>query len=137
MRPLEESRAIEVMLEAFQRANVSPQLHRRIHIAGNKEMEIDVATTGHNHGVEYVSAQDRVDFGDVLPHRRSADALVTLPGAGDDASVDVLILDERDFLYEPNSENAGPGHPLAVEVEDRLRQTVVDYLAYLRQHDEL
>jgi hypothetical protein len=137
MRPLEESRAIEVVLEGFQQASVPTQLHRRIQLPHDKQMEIDVATDGHDHGVEYVSAQDRVDFGDVLPQRRSPDALVTLTGAGDDARVDVLVLDEREYLYEPDPERAGPGHPSQVEVEDRLRQSVIDYLTYLRQHREL
>lgn len=137
LRPLEETRAIEVILEAFQQVGVQPEFHRRIHLQGDRVMEIDVATAGHHHGVEYLQAQDRADFGSVLPQRRNPDALLTCTGVGEDAHVDVLLLDDRDFLYEPNPDNAGPGHPTIVEVEDRLRRAVVDYLTYLRQQGQL
>jgi hypothetical protein len=137
LRPLEESRAIEVVLEAFQQAGVQPELHRRIRLQGNRVMEIDVATAGHDHGVEFVQAQDRADYGDVLPRRRNPDSLLTCVGVGADARVDVLLLDDREFLYTPDPEHSGPDRPTNIEVEDRLRRAVVDYLTYLRQHGQL
>jgi hypothetical protein len=137
LRPLEESRAIDVILEAFQRAGVTPELHRRIGLAGGRQMEIDVATAGHDHGVEYIQEQDRLDFGDALPQRQHPDSLLTCVGVGEDARVDVLLVEDRDFRYEPDPSRSGPGRPTNIEVEDRLRQTVVDYLTYLRQHGQL
>src|SRR5439155_8447430 len=104
----------------------------------NHDIEVDLATAGHDHGVEFVTAQDRTDFGDGLPPRRSADALVTVQGTGSNhAQVDVLVLDEREYLFEPDPERAGPGRPTNIEVEDRLRRDVVDYLAYLRRQGQL
>ncbi len=137
LRPLPESRALEVILDAFRQVGVEPELHRRIHIQHNRELEIDVATRGHNHGVEYIMEQDRTDFGDALPRRRTADSLLTVVGIGPDANVDVLLLQDTDFRYEPIPEQNNESRPTLIEVEDRLRRNVVDYLTYLRQHNEL
>jgi hypothetical protein len=137
LEPLPESRALEVINEGFQHVGVTPELHRRIHIQGGLEMEIDVATAGHPHGVEFVSGQDLVDIGQALPHRQHEGSLLTLVGTGPDANTDVLILDEREFMFEREADQAGPGRPTLLEVEDRLRRAVIDYLTYLRDHHSL
>lgn len=137
LQPLPESRALEVIVEAYRQVGVEPEFHRRIQLQGGREMEIDVATQGHDHGVEFVQAQDRADFGASLPQRRTEGSLLTLTGVGPDAAVDVLLLDDREFMYEPEVEHAGAGRPTMLEVEDRLRRAVVDYLTYLRTHGQL
>jgi hypothetical protein len=135
--PLPESRALEVIREGFDEAHVQTELHRHIHLRNNREMEIDYATAGHDHGVEYVQAQDRLDFGDALPERHVEGSLLTCVGVGEDARVDVLLLDDREFMYQPDVAFTGTGQPTLVEVEDRLRRAVVDYLTYLQHHGEL
>jgi hypothetical protein len=137
LTPLPETRALEVIREGFDEAHVAAELHRRIHLRNNREMEIDFATQGHNHGVEFIQAQDRVDFGDALPQRRVEGSLLTCVGVGEDANVDVLLLDDHEFMYQPDPSFTGPGQPTLVEVEDRLRRAVVDYLTYLQHHGEL
>ena len=135
--PLPESRALEVIRAGFDEAHVQPELHRHIHLRGNRDMEIDFATAGHDHGVEFVSQQDRVDFGDALPQRRVEGSLLTCVGIGVDEHVDVLLLDEHEYMYQTDEAYSGPGQPTLVEVEDRLRRAVVDYLTYLQHHGEL
>lgn len=137
LAPLPESRALEVIRAGFEEAHVEPELHRMLHLRSNHQMEIDFATAGHGHGVEFLQAQDRVDFGEVLPTRRVEGSLLTVVGVGDDAHFDVLLLDDREFLYQPDAAFTGTGQPTLIEVEDRLRRAVVDYLTYLQHHGEL
>lgn len=135
--PLPESRALEVIREGFDEVHVAPEMHRHLHLRDNHDMEIDFATQGHDHGVEYIQAQDRADFGEVLPHRRTEGSLLTCVGVGEDARIDVLLLDDHEFMYQPDASFTGTGQPTLVEVEDRLRRAVVDYLTYLQHHGEL
>jgi hypothetical protein len=137
LEPLPESRALEVINEAFAHVGVQPELHRMIHIRNGLTMEIDVATAGRPHGVEFVSGQDLLDYGSALPHRQHEGSLLTLVGIDADANTDVLLLDEREFMFERDPESTGPGRPTLLEVEDRLRRAVIDYLTYLRDHNSL
>ncbi len=137
MVPLPETRALEVIRSGFEEAHVTPELHRILHLRGNHEMDIDFATAGHPHGVEFLQGQDRADFGEVLPARRVEGSLLTVVGVGDDAHTDVLLLDDREFMYQPDAASQGVGQPTLIEVEDRLRRAVVDYLTYLQHHGEL
>jgi len=137
LQPLSETRALEVIREAFEHVHVEGELHKQLHLRSNRVMDIDLATVGHPHGVEYLQAQDRADFGDVLPQRRNPDALLTCVGIGDDASIDVLLLDDHDFMYQTDPAFYASGQPTLVEVEDRLRRQVIDYLSYLQHHGEL
>ncbi|MEI8254690.1 MAG: hypothetical protein WCJ30_03370 [Deltaproteobacteria bacterium] len=135
--PLPESRALEVIRSGFEEAHVQPELHRVLHLRENHEMEVDYATVGHRHGVEFLQAQDRADFGAVLPQRRVQGSLLTVVGVGDDATFDVLLLDDGEFMYQPDPAFTSAGQPTLIEVEDRLRRAVVDYLTYLQHHGEL
>jgi hypothetical protein len=74
---------------------------------------------------------DRASYGNAVPPHRSQDALVVVRLVGTDPGGHVLVIDDRDFLYEPDPQRAGPGRPGVGEVEDRLRRIVLDYVAWL------
>jgi hypothetical protein len=137
MRPLEEVRAQRVLEAALADRGLSVELHRRIQLVGPREVEVDVTVGGSRHGIEYVNAQDRQDFGASLPQRNNPNALVVAPGINADQGADLLVLDERDFLYEPDVDLQGPGHPTVQEIEDQLQRCVIDYLTYLRERHQI
>jgi hypothetical protein len=58
-------------------------------------------------------------------------------GSGDDAATDVLVLDNRDYLCQPDPDRAGPDGPTALEVEDRFRRAVIDYLSDLLHRGQM
>ncbi len=133
LRPLERVRAQQVIEEALTARGLRAELGRRIRIAGRHEVECDVAIAGTRNCIEYTSAAERTRYGSAIPAHTNPDALVVVAGAEGDAGGHVLFLDDRDFLYEPDPERAGPGRPSVGEVLDRMRRTVTDYAVWLRE----
>lgn len=137
LRPLEEVRAQRVIEGALRDRGLRVELQRHMRVLGRRDLEIDAAIAGARFGIEFVTAADRATLGSAVPRRTTPDALVVVPGAEGDRGGEVLVLDDQDFLYEPDPNRQGPGHPVVQEVEDRLYRAVVDYVTYLRDHHRL
>lgn len=130
-RTLSEERGLELLRAAFQTAGVEGTVERRIQLADGQSFAVDLAEVRGHHGVEFVSTQDEATIGLSLPERRSANALVTFRGAGRDADFTVLVLRASEYRYDAQTAGA------LQAAEDRLRQAVVGYFHYLRQHGQL
>jgi hypothetical protein len=131
MRPLERVRMVRVIEEALASRGLAPQAGRAVRIVGRRDVDCDVALGGSHDCVEYANSADRARYGSAIPPHTSPDALVVVAGSERDAGGHVLVLDDRDYAYEPDPSRTGPGRPSVGEVEDRARRTVIDFATWL------
>ncbi|HEY3500602.1 MAG TPA: hypothetical protein VGK73_38175, partial [Polyangiaceae bacterium] len=101
-RPLDERRAIEIILQAFQDERDVPVHGRPITLQPGRQLEVDVAAQGRKYGVAYVTGNEKVQLGTALPPRDPArgDALQLMSGVGEDSDAHVLVLHDTDYLYD-------------------------------------
>lgn len=134
LRPLPEARALDVIEEAFRSQNLTVQRGRVVTLRNGRTLTLDVGISGSDYGVEFFHDQDRRSAGpSALPTRTQEDTLLTAAcSAPDGTRVEVLVLHDHEYVYEPNPDRAGGERPSMIEVEDRLRRTVIDYVAHLR-----
>ncbi|RLB55018.1 MAG: hypothetical protein DRJ42_07450 [Deltaproteobacteria bacterium] len=84
------------------------------------------------YGIEWVSPQDRLDYGDRIPEPHATGQLQTLAGHGSDEGVQILVLDHASYRYDPDRERVQHGATGIREVESRLRRDVRDFVEYMR-----
>jgi hypothetical protein len=133
-RPLDERRAIEIILAAFADERDHPVPGRIVRLAQGQELEVDVAAQGKKYGVAYVTTNERARLGSVLPPREPnmGDALQLVSGLGDDGDARVLVLQDTSYLYD---DHIGEEHrETTVTAELKLRRDVRDFL--VRAHAE-
>lgn len=135
IRPLERVRATQVIEQGLTAQGLQGEAGHRIRIAGRVEVDCDVFIRGTRNCIEYTNEADRARYGSAVPNHSNPEALVVVASAEADVGGHVLFVDDRDFVYEPDPERAGPGHPTVGEVEDRLRRMVTDYAVWLRRQE--
>lgn len=128
---LAEARAIELIASTLDEAGIGATGGWRVNIGAPQPLEVDVRLAGGHYGIEYVTAQDRIDYGTSIPQPDN-ETLRILPGTGDDSAVQILILDERAFRFDPHLEHVQAGESSATDIEGRLARDVRDYIAYVR-----
>src|SRR5690606_33707465 len=127
-RPLDEQRAIRVIIRAFHDQNDAPVPGRQVELPAGKPLEVDVGSHGHRYGVAYVTAQERLELGQALPARdpSQGDALQLVRGIGPDAEARILVLYDEDYLYD---DHVGAEHEEAtITAERKLARDVQDFL---------
>jgi hypothetical protein len=133
-RPLDERRAIEIILQAF-RDERDPAVHGHpVALAPGRALEVDVLSQGRKYGVAYVTSNERVALGPALPARDPGmgDALQLVSGIGDEGDARILVLHDTDYLYD---DQVGEEHEeTTVTAELKLRRDVRDFL--VRAHAE-
>ncbi|HTQ05131.1 MAG TPA: hypothetical protein VMI54_14805 [Polyangiaceae bacterium] len=133
-RPLDERRAVEIILQAFHDERDQPVHGHPITLAPGHTLEVDVLSQGRKYGVAYVTANERAALGPALPPRDSSmgDALQLVSGLGDDGDARVLVLEDTDYSYD---DQVGEDHEeTTVTAELKLRRDVRDFL--VRAHAE-
>jgi hypothetical protein len=133
-RPLDERRAIELIIEAFRDEHDRPVPGRELLLSETQSMHIDVSAQERRYGVAYVTAAERVALGSTLPPRDPAmgDALQLLSGLGADADARVLVLQDSDYAFD---DHVGEAHEAStVTAELKLKRDVHDFL--VRAHAE-
>jgi hypothetical protein len=133
-RPLDERRAIEIILAAFADERDHPVPGRIVKLAQGQDLEVDVGAQGKKYGVAYVTVNERARLGAVLPPREPSmgDALQLVSGLGDDSDARVLVLQDTSYLYD---DHVGEEHrETTVTAELKLRRDVRDFL--VRAHAE-
>lgn len=133
-RPLDERRAIEIILQAFHDERDQPVHGHPINLAPGAALDVDVLAQGRKYGVAYVTANERASLGTILPPRDPAmgDALQLVSGLGQDNDARVLVLYDSDYLYD---DQVGEDHEeTTVTAELKLRRDVRDFL--VRAHAE-
>jgi hypothetical protein len=133
-RPLEERRAIEIIVQAFQDERDRPVHGYPIGLGAGATLDVDVAAQGKKYGVAYVTSKERSTLGATLPPRDPAmgDALQLVSGLGQDGDARVLVLYDSDYVYD---DQVGADHEeTTVTAELKLRRDVRDFL--VRAHAE-
>lgn len=133
-RPLDERRAVEIILGAFADERDQPVAGRRVSIALGRELEVDVSAKGKKYGVAYITGNEREALGPALPPRDPSmgDALQLVSGLGQDGDARVLVLHDTEYLYD---DHVGEEHEeTALTAELKLRRDVRDFL--VRAHAE-
>jgi hypothetical protein len=131
-RPLDEARAIELVAEVLLEIGVTGEAHRPVRLA-NVDFQLDVAVVGKPVGLELLTDANRQTLSAALGHRRAAGQLRVVaadePGGG---RVDVLILDDQDYRYDPDPIEHEGGAPTIQEVEGRFRRDLRDFFQHER-----
>ncbi len=131
LRTLPEARALSVVREALREAGAGSAGPFSVEV-GATPLEVDVALAEiPAFGIEWVSAQDRLERSD-LPEPLEDGQLRILPGTGEDAATQILLLDEKTYRYTPDREAVQAGAPGMAEAELRLRRDVTDFVTYAR-----
>jgi hypothetical protein len=133
-RPLDERRAIEIILQAFREERDAPVQGHPVTLTAGHALEVDVASQGKKYGVAYVTSNERLALGTALPGRDPAmgDALQLVSGTGDEGDARVLVLHDTDYMYD---DQIGEEHEeTTVTAELKLRRDVRDFL--VRAHAE-
>lgn len=132
LRTIHEQRAFELIQEVLDEAGVRAEHEWQIDIGAPEPLDVDVRLGGTEFGIEWVSPQDREDYREAIPPPDPEGLLRILPGAGDDAQAQILVMHERMYRYDPDRERVQRGSTGVHEVEARVRTYVRDYLEYVR-----
>ncbi len=127
-RPLDEQRAIRVIIRAFHDQNDAPVPGREVQLPAGKALKIDVGSQGHKYGVAYLTASERIALGSALPPRDPAmgDALQLVRGTGPDSDARILVLYDEDYLHD---DYVGVEHEeTTITAERKLTRDVQDFL---------
>ncbi len=126
-RPVDELRAQDVIARTFQEEGVNPELNRPVKLSADQTVKLEAAAAGHKFGVAYLTREEAKDLGALLPrHDRKSDALVVVPGIGDDADAHVLVLWNTDYMQDDLS---GEAHSeTSIAAERKIARDVRDFL---------
>jgi len=127
-RPLDEQRAIRVIIRAFHDQKDAPVPGRKVELPAGKPLEMDVGSMGHKYGVAYVTGSERVQIGNAIQPRDPSmgDALQLVRGTGHDADARILLLHDDDYLYD---DHVGSGREETfITAEKKLTRDVRDFL---------
>lgn len=133
-RPLDEHRAIQLIIEAFRDEKDHPVPGHDLVLSETQSLHVDVGAQDHKYGVAYVTAQERLELGDALPPRDPAmgDALQLVSGLGADEDARVLVLQDLDYAFDDHVGEAHEASSLTAEL--KLKRDVHDFL--VRAHVE-
>jgi len=133
-RPLDERRAIELIIQAFREERDRPVPGTSIALTESKQIKVDVAAAERKYGVAYVTAAERLELGSALPDKDPSmgDALQLVSGLGNDGDARVLVLRDSDYQYD---DHVGDEHEQpSLTAELKLKRDVHDFL--VRAHVE-
>lgn len=131
-RPLDERRAIEIIIRGFRDEGDHPVPGRKVDIAEGKQLEIDVASEGRKFGVAYVTDNERLALGDVIPKPSNDDQLHLVRGLEDESESRILVLHDVAYRYD---DQVGTTHDqTTISAELKLNRDVRDFV--VRAHAE-
>ena len=133
-KPLDERRAVEIIIAGFRAERDRGVTGRRVGLAGGKHLEVDVSAAGKKYGVAYVTANERRELGDAVPQPQPGmeDALHLVHGTGDDMDAKILVLHDSSYLYD---DQIGEEHEsTTLTAERKLERDVRDFV--VRAHAE-
>jgi hypothetical protein len=133
-RPLDERRAIELIIEAFRDEHDRAVPGGNLTLSDTQTLHVDVNGQDRKYGVAYVTAAERIALGATLPPRDPAmgDALQLVKGLGADDEARVLVLQDTDYVYDDHVGEADEASSLTAEI--KLKRDVHDFL--VRAHKE-
>ncbi len=137
LRTLTENRAIEIITEVLQEADIPLGSTWMVSITHDTELDVDIRLSNSNFGIEWISPQDREDLGTAVPGPASGGQLRIVPGIGDDEAAQIFVLEHSSFEYANEREAVQAGVPGAGDAEGRLRRDVRDFLDYVERQGGL
>lgn len=133
-RPLDERRALELIIEAFHEEHDRPVRGGDLVLSNSLMLHVDVNALDHKYGVAYLTAPERASLGSTLPPRDPAlgDALQLVSGVGTDSDARVLVLQDLDYVFDDHLGEVHEASSLTAEL--KLKRDVHDFL--VRAHTE-
>lgn len=132
LRAMSEADAIQIISDTLKEAGIQANSGWNVDIAADEPLHVDVRLNDTQFGIEWVSAQDRLDYGNAIPEPDPNGQLRILPGANDDSQAQILVLDFRTYRYDPDPEHVQNGATSALQAESRLKRDVKDFIEYVR-----
>jgi hypothetical protein len=133
-RPLDERRAIEIIVRAFREERDRPTPGRQMDLGDGKMLDVDVGAEGKRYGVAYITPQERIALDSALPPRdpMMGDALQLVSGLDEDSAARILVLHDTDYLYDDHL--GAEREASTITAERKLERDVRDFL--VRAHAE-
>ncbi|MBK8168995.1 MAG: hypothetical protein IPK60_01470 [Sandaracinaceae bacterium] len=131
-RELAEARALQIISDELTHLSVPNSRDWDIDVNAARALRVDVHVDGSDFGIEYVTAQDRSDMGDIIPDPDPDGQLRIMRGSRADGHAQVLVLDSQSYLYDEHIENVQEGALGMRDAEGRLTRDVEDFIAYAR-----
>lgn len=131
LRDISETRAGEIITEVVGEVGTTVQQGWPIDAGEGAPFRVDFQVASSDFGIEWVSPQDRVDHGTTIPEPDAQGQLRIMSGAGNDAGKQVVVLDHRNYRYDPDIARVQAGAFGSREAEGRLRRDVRDFLDYV------
>jgi hypothetical protein len=132
--PLEERRALEVIVHALRHEHDAPVMGRTVHLVDGKPLTVDVTAAGHKWGVAYLTGPERHVLGSSVPTPTPGmeDALHIVRGTGSDFDAKILVVHDTNYLYD---DQMGTEHEATIATaEAKLERDVRDFA--IRAHAE-
>ena len=130
VRTLSENRALTIVSEVLGAESVALGAAWSIDIGHAETLDVDIRLASSSYGIEWMSAQDRIDFGEAIPDPTEGGQLRIVPGNADDSGAQILILEHTSYEFANEREHVQGGVAGAGDTEARLRQDVRDFLHY-------
>ena len=131
-RPLDERRAIEVIIGAFRDEKERPVPGPQVDVQEGKTLRTDVAHESRKWAVAYVTNNERTKLTYAVPERTPdmGDALQLISARQGDHVYKVLILHDTEYTYD---DQVGTEHEqTSIAAERRLNRDVRDFLVRAR-----
>lgn len=132
LRDLTEARAGDMITEMMAELGIPVSPSWPVDDGHGESFDADFRIADTVYGIEWVSPQDRLDYGDRIPAPDASGQLQTLAGHGADEGVQLLVLDHMSYRYDPDRERVQHGSTGIREVESRLRRDTRDFVEYIR-----
>lgn len=132
LRDISEARAGDMINEMMLELGIAHSASWSVNDGHSENFDVDFRIAETAYGIEWVSPQDRLDYGDRIPEPDPTGQLQTLAGHGADEGVQILVLDHVGYRYDPDRERVQHGATGTREVESRLRRDVRDFIEYMR-----
>jgi len=135
-RPLEESKALEIISEVVADRGYTLQQGVMIELSTKSRFPCDFRVTDHKIAIEYLTEKDRKTIGHIPP-AASGSRLHVLPAkvvAEDPAAqgepIYIYFVDERKYVYHYNPTSEVRADVTFLEVDSRMRRDLADFLSW-------
>lgn len=132
VRTLSEGRALTLINEVFAEEGVSVSAGWTLVVGQDTSLPVDLRIANTTYGLEWMSAQDRVDLGDAVPGPTDNGQLRLVPGRDGETDAQVWVIEHTSYEYANEREHVQSGVSGAGDAEARLRQDTRDFLHYVR-----
>jgi hypothetical protein len=139
-RPLEESRAFEIISKMMQERGFKPVRDVEVELTNQVRFPCDLRAEGQAFCVEFLTDPDRLEIGMVPPpaagsrlHVLSARTVSNDPSAATEP-IYVFFIDDRKFVYQYNPTSDNRADITYQEIESRLDRDVSDFLSWYESY---